>query len=104
MFVQINRLRLNDAMGERFEQAFANSAAHLSSYPGFVSFRLLRATAPVDGERIYLAEATWQDEESYRAWLKSPAFAAAHSGDSRQFPAHSTLEDYTVVSKVLAEQ
>lgn len=52
MFVQFNRLRLKDEMGERFELAKANSAAHLSSYPGFVSFRLLRANAPIDDVRI----------------------------------------------------
>lgn len=100
MFVQINRLTLAPELGERVEHGFKHSTANLAEVPGFVGFRLLRGQPTAEGQAVYLAESTWDSEESYQAWLKSPSFSQAHAGASGRAPIQSALEQYDVVHAV----
>lgn len=100
MFVQINRLTLAPELGERVEHGFRHSTAGLTGVPGFLGFRLLRGQPTAEGQAVYLAESTWDSEESYRAWVQSPSFSQAHAGASGRAPVQSALEQYDVVHAV----
>jgi heme-degrading monooxygenase HmoA len=74
MFVAMNRFRVKDGQGERFEQIWRERESYLAGVDGFVRFALLKADTP--GE--YISHSTWHDREAFIAWTQSPAFAAGH--------------------------
>lgn len=64
--VKINKLSVQEGMGEELERRFKNNSEKLGEVPGFISFELLR---PTSGGAEYFAMTHWQDEESFRNWL-----------------------------------
>lgn len=76
MFVVCNRVQVNPARAEQFEQLFLSRSHMVDSSPGFVSFQILR---PAKTDDSYIVMVTWQSKEAYHAWVKSDAFKQGHS-------------------------
>ena len=74
MFVAMNRFKVKEGQGEKFEQIWRERESYLGGVAGFVRFALLKADAP--GE--YISHSTWRDRDAFIAWTQSPAFAAGH--------------------------
>jgi monooxygenase len=68
----INRFNVTGPTDE-FETAFDATSAFFAAQPGFLNHRLLQH---VDEPHLYVNIADWKDEESFRAALARPEFAA----------------------------
>ncbi len=91
--VRINAITVSPGAGQELARRFAARAGAVDSAPGFEGFELLR---PTDGRDTWLVVTRWRDEESFRAWTESPAFAQGHRGagapsGSAPVAAHSEL-------------
>ena len=75
--VKINKLSVQEGMGEELERRFKNNSEKLDEVPGFISFELLR---PTSGGTEYFAMTHWQDEESFRNWLANRQVVSASEG------------------------
>jgi heme-degrading monooxygenase HmoA len=97
MVVVMNRLSAPAEFAGRIEQGFAHASPGLQDVPGFVGFRLLHMREQQNGQALYIAETTWQDQASYDAWAHSDVFARAHGGGGGGSPLTATLETFEVV-------
>ncbi len=99
MLIVQNRLVAPTSFGERIEQGFGQQS-NLAENPGFVSFKLLKATeAPglSENEVLYIAQTTWQTRQDYETWHSSDAFSRAHAGQGGgQSPLRATLEIFEI--------
>jgi heme-degrading monooxygenase HmoA len=75
--VRINAITVSPGAGDELARRFAARAGAVDDAPGFEGFELLR---PTDGRDTWLVVTRWSDEESFRAWTESPAFAHGHRG------------------------
>ncbi|HIF70974.1 MAG TPA: antibiotic biosynthesis monooxygenase [Dehalococcoidia bacterium] len=73
--VKINAIAVGEGKGEELEKRFAQRAGEVEDQPGFEGFELLR---PVEGEDRYFVYTRWDSEESFQAWVNSPAFERGH--------------------------
>lgn len=79
MYVVMNSIAVDPEHAEIFEQHFSRSMdGTLGSVGCLVRSTLLR---PVTAGEPYVAQITFDSEESYRGWLSSDAFKAAHAHD-----------------------
>jgi len=98
--VRINAITVSPGSGDELARRFAARAGAVDNAPGFEGFELLR---PSDGRDTWLVVTRWSDEESFRAWTQSPAFAHGHqgastgAGDRPPVAAHSDLWSFDVV-------
>jgi heme-degrading monooxygenase HmoA len=95
MYVVMNRLSCPASYAEHLERAFRH-AGNLQNVPGFASFMFLRRVPEDEERRHFVAVTTWEDRQSYDAWLKSEAFAAAHAGASAG-PIESSVDRYELL-------
>ena len=99
MLIVQNRLTAPVAFAERIEQGFGQQS-NLDQNPGFVSFKLLKATEAPDlepGHILYVAQTTWETREAYETWRSSDAFSRAHAGGGGgQSPLRSALEIFEI--------
>ncbi len=97
MVVVQNRITAPAAVAERIEHGFSQPG-NLREQPGFISFKLLKATQ-VSGldedEVLYVASTEWETMEAYETWRSGDAFARAHGGGG-QGPMRATLEVFEV--------
>jgi heme-degrading monooxygenase HmoA len=77
--VKINAITVPAGSGDELARRFAARAGAVDSAEGFEGFELLR---PADDRTTWLVVTRWRDEESFRAWLGSPAFAHGHRSAS----------------------
>jgi heme-degrading monooxygenase HmoA len=73
--VKINAIAVGEGKGEELEKRFAQRAGEVENQFGFEGFELLR---PVEGETRYFVYTRWDSEESFQAWVSSPAFQQGH--------------------------
>lgn len=96
--IRINAITVPEGSGDELAHRFARRAGAVDRAAGFEGFELLR---PTDGRREWLVITRWRDEESFRAWTESPAFAHGHRGTSeptaRPVASHSELWSYDPV-------
>jgi heme-degrading monooxygenase HmoA len=98
--IRINAIDVPTGSGDELALRFARRAGAVDGAPGFEGFELLR---PSDGRGTWLVVTRWRDEEAFRAWTTSPAFAHGHRGASdpgpgnRPVASHSELWSYDVV-------
>ncbi|HMD45015.1 MAG TPA: antibiotic biosynthesis monooxygenase family protein [Acidimicrobiales bacterium] len=97
--VRINAIEVPGDAGDELARRFAARAGAVDAADGFEGFELLR---PTDDRTTWLVMTRWRDEESFRAWTTSPAFAHGHRGadaahEGRPVTAHSELWSYDVV-------
>jgi heme-degrading monooxygenase HmoA len=73
--VKINAITMPPDSGDELARRFAARAGAVDGQPGFQGFELLR---PTDERTTWLVVTRWQDEESFHAWVNSPAFGHGH--------------------------
>jgi heme oxygenase (mycobilin-producing) len=99
--VKINAIAVPEGSGAELEARFAARARSVEQMPGFEEFQLLR---PVEGETRYFVYTRWDSEESFQAWVNSPAFqhghARAESSDGKPVATGSHLLAFEVVQLV----
>ena len=81
--VKINAITVPAASGDELARRFAARAGAVDSAEGFEGFELLK---PADDRTTWLVVTRWRDEESFSAWVSSPAFAHGHAGADRPSP------------------
>lgn len=96
MIVVQNRITAPAALAERIEHGFSQPG-NLDQNPGFVSFKLLKATQVSElgqDEVLYVASTEWESMAAYETWRNSDAFGKAHGGG--QGPMRAALEIFEV--------
>lgn len=73
--VKINAITAPADSGDELAHRFAARAGAVDDQPGFEGFELLK---PTDERTTWLVITRWKDEESFNAWVSSPAFAEGH--------------------------
>jgi heme-degrading monooxygenase HmoA len=99
--VKINAITVPADSGDELARRFAARAGAVDGQAGFEGFELLK---PADDRTTWLVVTRWKDEESFQAWLSSPAFghghrsAAERAGGEAPKPvaAHSELWSYEI--------
>jgi heme-degrading monooxygenase HmoA len=106
--VKINAITVREGSGDELARRFAARTGAVDNAAGFEGFELLQ---PSDDREVWLVLTRWRDEESFNAWVASPAFAHGHRGETaRSRPsgepgdrepapvgAHSELWSYRIV-------
>jgi heme-degrading monooxygenase HmoA len=104
--VKINAITVREGSGDELARRFANRAGAVDDADGFEGFELMQ---PNDDRGTWLVITRWRDEESFNAWVSSPAFARGHRGPSERgdggpdpdapppVGTHSELWSYVVV-------
>jgi len=73
--IKINAITVPSDAGDEVARRFAERAGAVDGHDGFEGFELLR---PTDDRSTWLVVTRWRDEESFAAWVASPAFAHGH--------------------------
>src|ERR1700723_2422474 len=73
--VKINAISVPADSGDELARRFAARAGAVDGQAGFEGFELLK---PADDRATWLVVTRWKDEESFQAWLNSPAFGHGH--------------------------
>ena len=73
--VKINAITVPADSGDELARRFAARAGAVDDQDGFEGFELLK---PTDERTTWLVITRWRDEESFKAWLSSPAFTHGH--------------------------
>lgn len=77
MYVAMNRFSVRAGAEAEFEALWAGRETRLPGVAGFRAFRLLRGPATAEGV-LYISLSEWEDEASFRGWMRSEAFRTAH--------------------------
>ena len=78
--VKINAITVREGSGDELARRFAKRAGAVDDAEGFEGFELLQ---PNDSRDVWLVLTRWRDEESFNAWVSSPAFAHGHRAAGR---------------------
>jgi heme-degrading monooxygenase HmoA len=81
--IKINAITVPEGSGDELGRRFAARAGAVDDQEGFEGFELLK---PTDGRTTWLVITRWRDEESFQAWVNSPAFGHGHQGADRPAP------------------
>jgi len=82
--IKINAITVPGDSGDELARRFAARAGAVDGQEGFEGFELLK---PTDERTQWLVVTRWRDEESFQAWLTSPAFGEGHRGAGGEAPA-----------------
>ncbi len=77
--IKINAITVPDDGGDELARRFAARAGAVDDRPGFEGFELLK---PTDDRKTWLVVTRWADDESFQAWLNSPAFGHGHRNEA----------------------
>ena len=98
--IKINAITVAADSGDELARRFAARAGAVDDQQGFEGFELLQ---PTDERTTWLVLTRWRDEESFQAWVNSPAFghghrsAAERSGGEAPKPVGVTSELWSFV-------
>ena len=81
--VKINAITVPEGSGDELGKRFAARAGAVDNQDGFLGFELFK---PTDGRNVWLVVTRWRDEESFQAWVNSPAFGHGHQGADKPHP------------------
>ena len=73
--IKINAITVAADSGDELARRFAARAGAVDDQQGFEGFELLQ---PTDERTTWLVITRWRDEESFQAWVSSPAFGQGH--------------------------
>ena len=100
--IKVNAISVPEDSGDELAHRFAKRAGAVDGQPGFEGFELLR---PTDGRTTWLVVTRWKDEESFNAWVSSPAFGHGHQqavADAKQeqkpVSTHSELWSFDIAN------
>ncbi|MBM9466149.1 antibiotic biosynthesis monooxygenase family protein [Nakamurella leprariae] len=79
--VKINAITVPSDSGDELAKRFAARAGAVDDQDGFEGFELLQ---PTDERTTWLVVTRWRDEESFQAWVSSPAFSHGHRSESER--------------------
>eukprot|EP00607_Mallomonas_marina_P000175 CAMPEP_0182428012 /NCGR_PEP_ID=MMETSP1167-20130531/20954_1 /TAXON_ID=2988 /ORGANISM="Mallomonas Sp, Strain CCMP3275" /LENGTH=286 /DNA_ID=CAMNT_0024610637 /DNA_START=214 /DNA_END=1074 /DNA_ORIENTATION=+ len=86
-YIAMNRFKVRDGAGPKFEKRWADRTSRLASLPGFRFFTLLRRVEDFnvnyedDGKfGNYVSITLWNDKDAFDAWRTGDAFKEAHGG------------------------
>ncbi len=79
--VKINAITVPADGGDELARRFAARAGAVDDQDGFEGFELLK---PTDDRTTWLVVTRWRDEESFKAWLSSPAFGHGHRSQAER--------------------
>lgn len=79
--IKINAITVPAEHGDELAHRFAARAGAVDDAAGFEGFELLK---PTDGREQWLVLTRWADEESFQAWVSSPAFAHGHRSEAER--------------------
>jgi heme-degrading monooxygenase HmoA len=96
MFIVSNRVPVAPDWREAFEQRFRERAGQIDKQPGFVRMEIQR---PADESSPYVVQTAWRDEASFRNWVGSEDFKAAHANPlpPEAFDGESRMERHEVI-------
>jgi heme-degrading monooxygenase HmoA len=77
--IKINAITVPADSGDELARRFAARAGAVDDQDGFEGFELLK---PTDERTTWLVVTRWRDEDSFAAWLNSPAFGDGHRGSA----------------------
>lgn len=77
--IKINAITVAEDSGDALAHRFAARAGAVDDRPGFEGFELLK---PTDDRTTWLVVTRWADEESFQAWVSSPAFGHGHRSEA----------------------
>jgi heme-degrading monooxygenase HmoA len=87
--IKINAITVKSDSGDELAKRFAARAGAVDDRPGFEGFELLK---PTDDRTTWLVVTRWADEDSFQAWVNSPAFGHGHRSEAERSgepaPAH----------------
>ena len=81
--IKINAITVPADSGDELAKRFAARAGAVDDRPGFLGFELLK---PTDDRLQWLVVTRWADEDSFQAWVNSPAFGHGHAGTDKPHP------------------
>ena len=84
--IKINAITVPEGSGDELARRFAGRAGAVDNQDGFEGFELFQ---PTDGRTTWLVVTRWRDEDSFQAWVNSPAFGRGHQGRRRAAAARS---------------
>jgi heme-degrading monooxygenase HmoA len=73
--IKINAITVPADSGDELARRFAARAGAVDNQEGFEGFELFK---PTDERTTWLVVTRWRDEDSFQAWLHSPAFEHGH--------------------------
>ncbi len=79
--IKINAITVPADSGDELAKRFAARAGAVDNQDGFEGFELLQ---PTDERTTWLVVTRWRDEESFQAWVQSPAFGHGHRSASER--------------------
>jgi heme-degrading monooxygenase HmoA len=79
--IKINAITVAADSGDELAKRFAARAGAVDDREGFEGFELLQ---PTDERTTWLVVTRWRDEESFQAWVSSPAFSHGHRSESER--------------------
>ncbi|MCW2496874.1 antibiotic biosynthesis monooxygenase family protein [Jatrophihabitans sp.] len=79
--IKINAITVAADSGDELARRFAARAGAVDDREGFEGFELLQ---PTDERTTWLVVTRWRDEESFQAWVNSPAFGHGHRSESER--------------------
>jgi heme-degrading monooxygenase HmoA len=77
--IKINAITVPADGGDELARRFAARAGAVDDQAGFEGFELLK---PIDERNTWLVITRWTDDESFQAWVRSPAFGHGHRPDA----------------------
>jgi heme-degrading monooxygenase HmoA len=87
--IKINAITVPSDSGDELAKRFAARAGAVDDRPGFEGFELLK---PTDDRTTWLVVTRWADDDSFQAWVNSPAFGHGHRSEAERSgepaPAH----------------
>ena len=102
MYIAMNRFTVKLENAADFENIWLNRESHLDQMEGFVSFEMLKGHEN-DGVILYASHTTWENEEVFRAWIRSAQFRDAHknAGETSKFhEGHPTFEGFNTIQSI----
>ncbi len=79
--IKINAITVGADSGDELARRFAARAGAVDGSDGFEGFELLQ---PTDERLTWLVVTRWRDEESFQAWVNSPAFGHGHRSEAER--------------------
>jgi heme-degrading monooxygenase HmoA len=78
--IKINAITMPADGGDELARRFAARAGAVDDQAGFEGFELLK---PADERNTWLVITRWADDESFQAWVDSPAFGHGHRSETK---------------------
>jgi predicted O-methyltransferase YrrM/heme-degrading monooxygenase HmoA len=87
MYIAMNRFYIKRDFVEAFEKQWRERESQLSSFSGYVRFRLLRGDYKQEDPGVYFISYTeWIDQDSFLNWLNGGGAQRAHSKKQSSVP------------------